>query len=343
MTEAGERGYARRIASGVLGFFWHRGERRPRALWRLALALVLFGVLLFATGIAAAVFAIGPALVAALSGTVPERATSTVLRVASLLLTAVGATLAVWTAGRFLDRRRFADFGFRVDRGWWLDLGFGLALGAGLMSMIFLLELAAGWVTVRSVVPNPPGPAIAAELLAALSLFVAVGFYEELLFRGYLLTNAAEGLCGVPFVTPRRAISLATLLTAGLFGAVHAGNPNATLLSTTNIAFAGVFLATGYLLTADLAIPIGLHITWNLSQGTVFGFPVSGTTLGTSVLRIRQSGPQAITGGSFGPEAGLVGLGAMVLGTLTIAAWVRTRHGTAGLREGITTPELRWR
>jgi len=343
MSGAGAREYARRVVSGVLGLFWNREERRLRAPWRLALALVCFGVLVAAIGIAATVLAIGPVIGAALSATVPESALSALDRVAGLLVTAGVAVVVVWLAGRFLDRRPFAAFGFRFDRGWWLDFVFGLTLGAGLMAAIFLVEVAAGWVTVASVVSNPLGTGVATELLAAVLLFVAVGIYEELVFRGYLLTNAAEGLVGVPFVTPRRAIALATLSTAGLFGAVHAANPNATLLSTANIAFAGVFLATGYLLTAELAIPIGLHITWNLFQGTVFGFPVSGTALGASVLVTRQSGPPALTGGSFGPEAGLVGLGAMVLGTLAIVAWVERRQGAVGLREAVTTPELRWR
>jgi membrane protease YdiL (CAAX protease family) len=340
-----ERGSANRALWMLLGVFWNREERRFRALFRLVLAVVTFGVLSVAIGLGFQVLAIRSLVVGALTPAVPELSISAVLRVVSLLLTAVGAVLVVWLAGRFLDRRPFAAFGFRFDRGWWLDLGFGLALGAGLMAAVFLVELAAGWVTVAEVL----GPAalsrtgIAVELLAALALFVAVGIYEELLFRGYLLTNAAEGSVGVPLVGPRAAIAVATLLTAGLFGAVHANNPNATLVSTANITFAGVFLAAGYLLTAELAIPIGLHITWNLFQGAVFGFPVSGTTIGASVVRVEQSGPAIVTGGPFGPEAGLVGLGAMVLGICLTIAWVRVRYDSVGLATALAEPTLRWR
>ena len=42
------------------------------------------------------------------------------------LLAALGS---LWVAGRLLDRRPFAGFGFRLDRRWWGDLAFGLALG----------------------------------------------------------------------------------------------------------------------------------------------------------------------------------------------------------------------
>ena len=345
MTEADtdQRGRGNRALWAVLGLFWNRGERRLRALWRFALAAVLFGVLSVVVGIAFQVLAIRSVLLTTLSPTVPEPSASVVLRVISLLLTAIGATLAVWVGTRFLDRRPLADLGLALDRSWWLDFGFGLALGAALMTVIFLVELAAGWITVTSLLSNPLGAGVGTELLAAVVLSLAVGTYEELVFRGYLLTNAAEGLAGAPFLTPRHATALATVLTAGLFGAVHANNPNAALLSTANVAFAGIFLAAGYVLSGDLSIPIGLHITWNLVQGTVFGFPVSGTALGTSVIRVRQGGPPALTGGDFGPEAGLIGLSAMVFGTVAIAAWVRARYGTTGLYEGIAVPELRWR
>ena len=61
------------------------------------------------------------------------------------------------------------------------------------------------------------------------------------------------------------------------------------------------------------------------------------------MIRVRQGGPPALTGGAFGPEAGLLGLSAMVLGTIAIAAWVRVRYGTTGLHPGVAVPELRWR
>jgi len=80
-------------------------------------------------------------------------------------------------------------------------------------------------------------------------------------------------------------------------------------------------------LTGSLAIPIGIHITWNFFQGYVFGFPVSGgRDFSTTFIAIQQGGPTVWAGGDFGPEGGLIGLLAMMLGILLVIAWVRFRY-----------------
>jgi uncharacterized protein len=338
----------RKAARTVLLPVWNRTERRPRAPFRVVLTLLLIGVCtLFSTALVG-VLGVRSVLVASLAPTATGAAGSLV-RALSLSLMAIATVVGIWASARLLDRRPFRTFGFALDRNWWLDLGFGLALGAGLMIAIVLVERAAGWVTVSGTVGAllASGPTVltgaGVRLLAALCLFVAVGIYEELLFRGYLLRNLAEGLSGIRFVTARRATALATFLTAVVFGTAHAMNPNATVVSTIAITFAGVFLAVGYLLTGELAIPIGVHITWNLFQGTVLGFPVSGTDFGTSVIGVEGTGPTAITGGPFGPEAGFVGFAAMLAGTVLTVLWVRLRYGHSGLATSITDPTLRWR
>ena len=312
--------------------FFDEGTGRLRAPWRLLLQYLAYTVAvpLFANLLAGAFLLAGRG--AGSSGT-SALAGSPLLPVIGGVAGLGGALLSVWLAGRFLDRRPFADFGFHLRRsGWWLDLLFGLALGGLLMTLIFLVELGLGWITVTGVLTTTePGAPFALAMLIPVGLFVCVGVYEETLSRGYQLRNAAEGL-NYPALGPRGAIVLAWTLTSIFFGALHIGNPNATLLSTANIAVAGLMLGLGYVLTGELAIPIGLHITWNLFQANVYGFPVSGLKpLGATFLEIEQGGPETWTGGPFGPEAGLIGVSAMFLGCLLIMLWVRLRSGKVAI------------
>jgi len=270
-----------------------------------------------------------------------EPAGSSEVMVNLSLVILVGAVLSVWLAGRFLDRRRFSDFGLHLSRDWWIDFAFGLVLGALLMALIFLVEWTAGWITITGTFHAPATHiSLVLGLLLYLTSFIAVGILEELFSRGYQLKNVAEGLAGIRLLGTKGAIALATVLSAALFGYLHVKNPNATIISSFNIFLAGIFLALGLLLTGELAIPIGLHITWNFFQGQVFGFPVSGLESSLSVVAIVQGGNELITGGDFGPEAGLMGVGAMLLGSLLIVLWVRTRYGRADLCAQLTRPDL---
>jgi uncharacterized protein len=305
--------------------FWNADERRVRAFWRIGglLGLFLVGTLIFGL-----LFGLGALLA---SGDQPDLAAPRFL-LAGAAASLLAALLGVWLAGRFLDRRPFADFGFHQGHRWWLDLGFGLALGALLMTGIFLAEWAAGWVTIVGTFrQSDADQPFARAILTPLLLFVCVGVYEELLARGYLLRNLAEGF-NWPMLGSRAALGLAWTLSSALFGLAHAANPNATAISTTSLMLAGIFLGLGYVLTGELAIPIGLHITWNFFQGNVYGFPVSGTaTRQATVIAIEQRGPLAWTGGAFGPEAGLVGIAALLAGSLLIVLWVRLVHGAVRL------------
>lgn len=314
----------------LVGVFWNRDERRPRAPWRLLGHAVVF-----------VVFAVAAALVV---GPVFQSSTADPGPVAALAvfgLTAAVALGSVAVAGVALDRRRLTDYGFHVDRAWWRDLAAGITLGAGLMSAIFLTQFAAGWVTVAGTFESAPGVSFAVAIGAGFAMFVAVGVYEEVLFRGYYLVNVAEGALALPRVDQRAAGVFAGGFTAVGFGLLHATNPGASIVSTAFIVLYGGYLAGIYLVTGELAFPIGFHVAWNFTQGYVYGFPTSGITLGASVIVTRQSGPVLLTGGSFGPEAGLVGLVWAALSIPALAWWVRRTRGL-GLKSMVTEPELRW-
>jgi uncharacterized protein len=320
----------------MANIFRDPAERRLRALWRLLIQVVIFFLLLAGLQIMTGILA--GSLIQPPTGLDPADAQNYLVSHPVLsIANGISQVIAIWIsfiiAARWLDRRPMRDFGLRFGPIWWRDLAFGLVLGAALMALIFAVELAAGWVEITGYAqPGPSGHGFWIGIIAMLILFSGVGINEEMLFRGYFLRNMAEGFEG-RLINPRAALLLAFILSSLIFGVAHAANPNATTISTINIAIAGLFLGLGYVLTGELAIPIGLHITWNFFQGNVFGFPVSGGQFGATFIEINQLGPEMITGGAFGPEAGIIGLGAMLLGSLLTILWVRWNYGKARLRD----------
>jgi membrane protease YdiL (CAAX protease family) len=169
------------------------------------------------------------------------------------------------------------------------DLLLGSLLGAALFSVV-ILELAAGGyykIVALHVTPD--------LIVAALILFPGAAF-EELLFRGVIFRLTEEWT----------GTWIALAVSAVIFGLVHVGNPGATWVSTIAIALeAGILLAAAFVVARNLWFPIGLHFAWNFFEGPIYGTQVSGHVFGASALIAHVNGPPLLTGGSFGPEAGL--------------------------------------
>jgi membrane protease YdiL (CAAX protease family) len=308
----------------LTAIFWNEAEARLRAGWRIGLQLAayLYGPLLLNRWL-------GGPLTGWLGRRMPALA-PLFEQTVHFLVSAVVIYGVTWAIVRYVDRRPFADMGFHIDGAWWVDLGFGVALGGVLMTAIFLIERLLGWIRVSRALPPPEnGLPLLLALLAPLVAFVVISLTEELLSSGYQVRNLSEGL-NLRWLDPRVAILLAWIISSVIFAWLHTTNPNSSLTSTGNLFLLGLLFGLGYVLTGSLAIPIGLHFSWNFFQGTVFGYPVSGRSYGgVALLEIEQAGPVRWTGGAFGPEAGLIGLLAMLAGVGLTVWWVWWRTGRA--------------
>lgn len=200
------------------------------------------------------------------------------------LATAVLALVAYRWVVRRTERRPVAELAPEGARS---ALGAGLVLGTGMFVAVIASIAAFGGYHVD-------GWGSATGALGMLGLAVAAGVTEELMFRGVLFRIIEE----------RAGTWLALALSAALFGALHLVNPHATLWGALAIAIeAGVMLGAAYVATRRLWLPIGLHIGWNFAAGGIFGADVSGADASSGLLHGVTSGPVALAGGVFGPEA----------------------------------------
>jgi membrane protease YdiL (CAAX protease family) len=280
----------------ILRIFVSPDEARLRVGWRLLLHTLILSLI-------ASVL-----LLALLLSPVSIGGTNLETNPLFLAIEFVSIGSATWLARRFIDRRSFLSLGLKLTRQAWMDLVVGFAIPGLLMGLVFALELGFGWTTFkRWAWQGVPFAEVLLGIFSGLVAFILVGFSEEILSRGYHLQNLKDGL----------GLYWALLLSSCIFALLHTGNPNSSWISTLGIVLAGYFLAYGWIRTGQLWLSIGLHIGWNFFEGNVFGFPVSGLTT-FRLINHHPTGPPLITGGSFGPEAGIIILPAMALGLLLI-------------------------
>ncbi|MEX0844565.1 MAG: type II CAAX endopeptidase family protein [Balneolaceae bacterium] len=263
--------------------FYNSDEQRLRALFRILLFIFLFVLVMAALSI------------------IPDQSLQYITRSGLALF-------LFFVMFRYVDQRSWAYSGLTINKTWIYECIAGVAIAGLTMGLIFLsiwltdgLEITGfGWERSGEswwLIP----------LLVFFIQMLSVGFYEEVMARGYLIPNITEGFT-FGSISPQNAAVIAIILSSSFFGLAHAGNPNATLTAVLNIFLAGVMLAVPFIITGRLALPIGLHFSWNFFQGGIFGFRVSGMEVKNSVIQIHQGGPEWWTGGSFGPEAGMAGI-----------------------------------
>ena len=123
------------------------------------------------------------------------------------------------------------------------------------MALIFLVEWLAGWVTLTGVWRSePPDLAFGLAFLAPLTLYLVVAIAEELLTRGNQIVNLVEGLAPLGYIP---AVLVAWLLSSLIFGLLHLFNPHVTWASLANLTLMGCMFGLGFVLTGELALPIG--------------------------------------------------------------------------------------
>jgi len=206
----------------------------------------------------------------------------------------------VWIFRKFVDKKSVASLGFNF-KNYKSDFMQGMVWGIGLIAIGFWVLWILGALTIESMEFLP------ITFLGYILLFFVVSLNEEIMVRGYLLNNLSDSV--------NKYIAL--LITASLFGIMHLGNPNVSAIGFINIILAGILLGIYYIHKQNLWFPIGIHFTWNLFQGPVLGFEVSGVNT-VPIITQNIQGSELLTGGEFGFEASLLATALMIIATIII-------------------------
>ncbi|MET8159867.1 type II CAAX endopeptidase family protein [Sphaerisporangium sp. NPDC005289] len=264
-------------------------------------------------GAVAAVAFLGSLLVGAVQGNA----------VLALIAGVATALLALPTYAKVVRWTEHRDAVEVAREGAAASLGRGLLIGAAMFTAVILLIALFGGYRV-----NGWGSVGGAVTLIGVTAAAAVT--EEVMFRGVLFRIIEE----------RLGTWGALVLTGLVFGLMHIINPHATLWGALAIGIeAGWMLAAAYAATRTLWLPIGLHFAWNYTEAGIFGTDVSGKTGSEGLLDGLTSGPAALTGGDFGPEASLVTVAAGLLVTWLFIRLARKRGTVVPRRRRLAPAE----
>jgi membrane protease YdiL (CAAX protease family) len=105
----------------------------------------------------------------------------------------------------------------------------------------------------------------------------------------------------------RHGAAIAIIATTSFFALLHAGAAASQTFAWINLIVAGGVFAIARDRTRTLALPVSLHVTWNVLIGPVLGLVVSReTVLNSGAHLLEISGHPWLTGGAFGIEASIV-------------------------------------
>lgn len=261
------------------------GSRGLRAGWSLLVANLILAAVLGATYLIAKL----------IFGPVHFRMTAPMLAAVEAIYL-LAALLTLTAMGR-IERRSLEDYGFprgQAFRGlFWRGSLWG---GAAIMAVVGIIAALGGY-SVRGLALQGTD-LILYPCLWTLG-FLLLAMFEELFFRGYMVTTLARGIGFWP----------GAILASFYFGFVlhYLEKPGESWVDGLSVSLIALFLCLTLRRTGSLWFAIGWHFAFNLGSLFVFGAPNTanqGIPVDHHLLDSAFHGPQWLTGGGMGPEAG---------------------------------------
>ena len=204
-------------------------------------------------------------------------------------------SLLVFFRVKVIEKRSFSSIGFNKNN-WLKKYSLGFLIGLAMMSIIVLILFPFGYITVEKNPIQPVGISAISSVLVILLGWIIQGATEEIVTRGWILN----------VLSTKYNIGVGLLISSTLFGLMHLTNPNVNYIAVINIILVGLFYGLYVIKTNDLWAVCGMHSAWNFAQGNIFGFKVSGLDVSVgSLIDLNLVGSDFVTGGIFGPEAGI--------------------------------------
>ncbi len=294
-------------------------EGKVRSGWKIAIVMAIFYISIFAVSIVIGIVVSGILMASgdllaganAFSYTYTERGQKIMENVNMIMMfiQEVITILIPILAWKISTKRRLSDMGFTPLKSDYKELLAGLIFGILSISVVFAAILLSGQAEIATWKPH-----FATSQLLYLFIFIMVGFAEELLSRGYIMSVLRQ----------TKSIAAIMIIPSVIFALLHSFNSGIGIVAYINLTLVGILFSYMYLKSGNIWMPIGYHITWNYFQGNVFGFKVSGTEV-VGMLSTSYTKDNILNGGAFGPEGGLFVTGILLIGFVVVNRYYKSK------------------
>jgi hypothetical protein len=214
---------------------------------------------------------------------------------------------------RWVDRKSFISLGLEFE-------GYGVEAVAGGMLATFivcassLLLKATGHLKWMDIIFD------SRALFLSFGSVVIISFYEELIFRGYILNNLMDSFPGW----------LALVISSLLFMIFHwTAQSSIGFFSLVNVLIMGLILGLNYIYSRNLWFSFFFHIAWKFLEGPAFGY--SGDETFQTLLQPELSGDVNITGGANGLEGSVIMTAVAFLSLITLYLFLQKKFNPRSL------------
>ncbi|MBK8821762.1 MAG: CPBP family intramembrane metalloprotease [Anaerolineales bacterium] len=212
-----------------------------------------------------------------------------------LILSFVLVYAILWAWLKFFEKRPFWTLGYEAKNAL-MQYGRGFLAGALMFGGAVAILAVTGGVVFEQGDPTQQGFAALGGVIIVLLGWIVQGGAEEVLIRGWVL----------PVIGARYKPWIGLLVSSLIFALLHGLNPGLSVIALINLALFGLFAGLYAMREGSMWGISALHSVWNWVQGNFFGFEVSGTNAGGgTLLNLKETGADWLTGGAFGPEGGL--------------------------------------
>jgi len=203
-------------------------------------------------------------------------------------------------------------------KSWWKDFLVGVGISSAALLIIFLIELALGWINITGLALDGSAPIAWIRTIWVTLLFnLTISVMEEVLFHGLLLQGTIEAW------DKWGALFISSIIFGG-FKIISIGlNSTNWLQFIPLLAFPGVIFGLAYLRTGNLWMATGLNFAWNICQGDILNLTGAHNEDNLFGFITSAKGPKWFVGTPYGIELGAAGILSLILMAVGVWWWTK--------------------